>query len=109
VTEAGQARGALGSRELFGSRFGGSPDGVWRAPGRANLMGEHTDYNDGYVLPFALGQGIAVAAARGTGGRLALCSRQRPGRAAVAGAFAGRSWTEPGFLEAAPSASARRL
>jgi galactokinase len=82
VTEAGQDRGALGSRELFESRFGGSPDGVWRAPGRANLMGEHTDYNDGYVLAFALGQGVAVAAARDTGGRLALCSRQRPDREA---------------------------
>jgi galactokinase len=82
VTEAGQDHGALGSRELFESRFGGSPDGVWRAPGRANLMGEHTDYNDGYVLPFALGQGVAVAAARGTGGRLALRSRQRPDREA---------------------------
>jgi galactokinase len=71
----GEARGA---RELFASRFGGAPDGVWLAPGRANLMGEHTDYNDGYVLPFALGQGIAVAAARGPGRRLALCSRQQP-------------------------------
>ena len=82
MTEAEQARGALGSLELFGSRFGGSPDGVWRAPGRANLMGEHTDYNDGYVLPFALDQGVVVAAARGTDGRLALCSRQRPARGA---------------------------
>ena len=41
---------------------------MWLAPGRANLMGEHTDYNDGYVLPFALGQSVAVAAARGAGG-----------------------------------------
>ena len=45
-------------------------------------MGEHTDYNQGYVLPFALGQGIAAAAARPPGrpGRwLVLCSRQEPG------------------------------
>ena len=70
--------------ELFRSRFGGEPDGVWLAPGRANLMGEHTDYNDGFVLPFALGQGVTAAAARkpdrtGSGTRrLTLCSRQEP-------------------------------
>jgi galactokinase len=67
--------------ELFAARFGGSPDGVWRAPGRANLMGEHTDYNQGFVLPFALGQGIAAAVARQPGRRLVLCSAQEPGAA----------------------------
>jgi galactokinase len=66
-------------RELFRSRFGGTADGVWLAPGRANLMGEHTDYNEGYVLPFALGQGIVAAAARRPGRRLVLCSAQEPG------------------------------
>jgi galactokinase len=65
--------------ELFRSCFGGAPEGVWLAPGRANLMGEHTDYNEGYVLPFALGQGIVAAAARRAGGRLVLCSAQEPG------------------------------
>ena len=74
--------------ELFSSRFGGTPDGVRLAPGRANLMGEHTDYNDGYVLPFALGQGVTAAAARrpapGFPGsrQLTLCSRQEPAAAA---------------------------
>ena len=69
---------------LFRSRFGGEPDGVWLAPGRANLMGEHTDYNDGFVLPFALGQGVTAAAARipdragSRPRRLTLCSRQQP-------------------------------
>lgn len=37
--------------------------GVWSAPGRINVVGEHTDYNDGYVLPFALPHRIATAAA----------------------------------------------
>jgi galactokinase len=67
---------------LFLARFGRAPDGVWRAPGRANLMGEHTDYNQGFVLPFALGQGIAVAAGRRPDRCLLLCSRQEPGAVA---------------------------
>jgi len=64
---------------LFRERFGGEPDGVWLAPGRANLMGEHTDYNEGFVLPFALGQGVTAAASRRAGRRLTVCSRQAPG------------------------------
>ena len=63
---------------LFRERFGQEPDGVWLAPGRANLMGEHTDYNDGFVLPFALGQRVTAAAARQPGRWLTVCSRQEP-------------------------------
>ena len=41
--------------------FGAPPDGVAQAPGRVNLIGEHTDYNAGLVLPLALEQTTAVA------------------------------------------------
>lgn len=47
---------------LFAEITGRAPDGVWSAPGRANLIGEHTDYNDGFVLPFAIGQRTYAAA-----------------------------------------------
>ena len=46
----------------FAETFGGKPEGRWWAPGRVNLIGEHTDYNDGFVLPLALEQGVAAAA-----------------------------------------------
>ncbi|MBT2474626.1 galactokinase [Microbacterium sp. ISL-103] len=39
---------------LFTDLTGHAPEGVWSAPGRVNLIGEHTDYNDGFVLPFAI-------------------------------------------------------
>lgn len=41
-------------RHEFRTAFGGEPVGVWSAPGRVNLIGEHTDYNEGFVLPFAI-------------------------------------------------------
>ena len=40
--------------QLFTETFGYAPTGVWSAPGRANLIGEHTDYNEGFVLPFGI-------------------------------------------------------
>ncbi|HEV3400719.1 MAG TPA: galactokinase [Acidimicrobiales bacterium] len=48
----------------FEQRTGRRPDGLWMAPGRVNLIGEHTDYNDGYVLPAAIRQRAVVAAGR---------------------------------------------
>ena len=45
----------------FAERFGHAPDLVVRAPGRVNLIGEHTDYNDGFVLPCAIGPANMVA------------------------------------------------
>src|SRR5664279_2333820 len=49
--------------EKFKSRFG-TTAAVYRAPGRVNLIGEHTDYNEGFVLPAAIGFSCWVAIAQ---------------------------------------------
>ncbi|HEX2542037.1 MAG TPA: galactokinase [Caldimonas sp.] len=51
----------------FAATFGRAPDAVASAPGRVNLLGEHTDYNDGFVLPIALSQQTTVALGRAAG------------------------------------------
>jgi galactokinase len=60
----------------FRERAGRDPDGVWAAPGRVNLIGEHTDYNDGFVLPAAIDRLVLAAARRRDDGRLRLWSLQ---------------------------------
>lgn len=60
----------------FQSVHGAAPTGVWAAPGRVNLIGEHTDYNDGFVLPVALPHTARAAARRREDGRLRLHSAQ---------------------------------
>jgi galactokinase len=61
-------------RDAFEELYGTAPDGVWAAPGRVNLIGEHTDYNDGFVMPFALPHVATAAVARRTDGVLRLHS-----------------------------------
>jgi galactokinase len=51
------------ARAGFRTAFGREPAGVWSAPGRVNLIGEHTDYNEGFVLPFAIDRRTYVALA----------------------------------------------
>lgn len=53
----------VSAAEAFEAAFGRPPTAVAWAPGRVNLIGEHTDYNEGLVLPAALERGIVVAAA----------------------------------------------
>ncbi|MDQ4034252.1 MAG: galactokinase [Actinomycetota bacterium] len=58
----------------FRAEFGRDPDGLWAAPGRLNLIGEHIDYAGGLCLPLALPQRTVVAAAARDDGRLRLRS-----------------------------------
>lgn len=56
--------GAERATAAFRARFGAEPDGVWSAPGRVNLIGEHTDYNGGLCLPINLPHRTYVALRR---------------------------------------------
>src|SRR6266545_5884415 len=89
----------------FRARADRAPEGAWFAPGRVNLIGEHTDYSDGFVLPVAIDRGVVVAAARRGDGRLRCWSLQErepvdldlagigPGRVDGWGAYpAGVAW-----------------
>ncbi|MCB5178380.1 galactokinase [Streptomyces antimicrobicus] len=67
-------------RREFERIHGRAPHGVWAAPGRVNLIGEHTDYNDGFALPMALPQRTVLAARRRADGLLRLHSAQGDGR-----------------------------
>lgn len=62
MSSAEPAASAEAAAAGFRDTYGCEPAGVWSAPGRINLIGEHTDYNDGLVLPIAIGQRTWVAA-----------------------------------------------
>jgi galactokinase len=66
-------------RGRFEEAHGRVPAGVWVAPGRVNLIGEHTDYNDGFVLPIAIPDAVYVGAAARDDGRLRAVSVQAEG------------------------------
>ena len=61
TTRMDAGTGADSLTGLFEATFGGAPAGIWAAPGRVNLIGEHTDYNEGFVLPFAIDKRAATA------------------------------------------------
>ncbi len=65
--------------EVFAAVFGTAPQRVWTAPGRVNLLGEHTDYNDGLCLPLGLQFGADCAVRSNRTGMLRVASAQRPG------------------------------
>ena len=63
---------ALAAR--FQTELGQAPEGAWAAPGRVNLIGEHTDYNEGLALPLGIQQHVLVLARRRADQRLRLLS-----------------------------------
>jgi galactokinase len=65
--------------DAFEALSGRAPDGVWSSPGRVNLIGEHTDYNDGFALPFAIAARVWAAVATRADGVLRMRSVQQPG------------------------------
>lgn len=75
VRAVANAANAKSLVERFEELFGAHPQ-LFRAPGRVNLIGEHTDYNDGFVMPAAIGFYTWVAAARRNDGKLTVHSEQ---------------------------------
>ncbi|EHM26292.1 putative galactokinase [Streptomyces sp. W007] len=63
----------------FAELYGSEPDGTWAAPGRVNLIGEYTDFNDGFVMPLALPHTARAAVSRRDDGVLRLYSADVPG------------------------------
>jgi galactokinase len=76
--------------EAYRNAFGEDPELAASAPGRINLIGEHTDYNGGFVLPCAIDRRVAVA--MGRGGNV-LCSADFEETRPVSGARVG-SWAD---------------
>ena len=82
-------------REKFQELFGSAPEVVAQAPGRVNLIGEHIDYSDGFVLPFAISDVTTVAIDRRDDGKYTIVSMQRPQHKVVADSLtplAGEMW-----------------
>ncbi len=68
----------------FREASGHPPGGVWMSPGRVNLIGDHTDYNEGLALPAAIDRFAVVAAGLRHDGRVRCLSLQRPSEVAIA-------------------------
>lgn len=74
-----QRERAASAADAFTALYGYAPDGVWAAPGRVNLIGEYTDFNEGFVMPLALPHTTVAAVARRADGVLRLHSADIPG------------------------------
>ena len=81
--------------DRFQQVFGHSPETIWSAPGRVNVIGEHTDYNEGFVLPFALEQRVYAAASHRVDGWVVARSVQVPSEVAAVEAHSLRPDARP--------------
>ena len=88
--ERRRARSSSACARRSEHEFGAGPEVIARAPGRVNLIGEHTDYNDGFVLPVAIDREVRVAARRRPDARCASWPRTSGG---AAGSTCGTSAT----------------
>ncbi|MEY4078926.1 MAG: hypothetical protein RIS80_695, partial [Actinomycetota bacterium] len=75
---------ALQTHQRFTDAYGYEPEGVWSAPGRVNLIGEHTDYNEGFVLPFAINRRTYAAVSKRADDRIRVSSTFSPERVELA-------------------------
>lgn len=65
---------------LFQMKFNTTPDEIIRAPGRVNLIGEHTDYNEGFVLPIAIDKEVRIALSKTNNRNVVLYSQELKSR-----------------------------
>ena len=77
--QAGRVPADAAAQAAFESAYGSRPSGVWSAPGRVNLIGEHTDYNGGLALPIGLPQRTYAAVRLRDDGRFRATSTTSPG------------------------------
>ncbi|MDX6208700.1 MAG: galactokinase [Frankiales bacterium] len=73
-----------GAAAGFEAAYGFAPAGVWAAPGRVNLIGEHVDYNGGVMLPFAIDRDLRLAARLREDGVFRAASAQSEGTVEIA-------------------------
>jgi galactokinase len=82
--------------KLFEHRFGRPPRFAAMAPGRVNLIGEHTDYSDGFVMPMAIERQTILVADRAAGGRATVVAADMGGEAEREAVFSVEASLEPG-------------
>ncbi len=93
---------ATAAADGFAEAYGRAPEGTWSAPGRVNLIGEFTDYNEGFVLPTTLPFSTRASGARRGDGRVRVASAQNPGGAGEATEAIELSALRPGSVPGWP-------